>query len=63
MELRKFADFNEVLEDSKLESHLWHPLCAWAKRHKVQQMMWTIQLGFELDLYQPLELSSMYWYC
>lgn len=38
------------------------PLSSWAYFYKLRQMEWIIQMGFELDVYQPDELASMYWY-
>ena len=37
------------------------PLSSWAYYHKLHQMEWIVQLGFELDIYQPDELGGMYW--
>jgi hypothetical protein len=36
------------------------PLSSWVYHHKLLQMAWIVQLGFELDLYQPDELAGMY---
>ncbi|KAG7285570.1 hypothetical protein NEMBOFW57_010199 [Staphylotrichum longicolle] len=38
------------------------PLSSWAYHYKLRLMEWTVQLGFELDIYQPDELAGMYWY-
>ena len=38
------------------------PLSSWAYLYKLRQMEWIVQLGFELDIYQPEELAGMYWY-
>jgi hypothetical protein len=38
------------------------PLSSWAYHYKLRLMEWTVQLGFELEIYQPSELSGMYWY-
>ncbi|KAJ0164828.1 N-alpha-acetyltransferase 35, NatC auxiliary subunit [Colletotrichum tanaceti] len=38
------------------------PLSSWAYLYKVKQMEWIVQLGFELEVYQPDELGGMYWY-
>jgi hypothetical protein len=38
------------------------PLSTWTYYQKLQNMMWIVQLGFELDVYLPDELSGMYWY-
>lgn len=36
------------------------PLAAWTRHHKLQTIEWTIQLGFETDLYLPDEICNMY---
>lgn len=36
------------------------PLSAWVRHHKLQILEWTIQLGFETDLYLPDEMCNMY---
>ncbi|KAI3530505.1 Mak10 subunit [Colletotrichum abscissum] len=38
------------------------PLSSWAYLYKIKQMEWIVQLGFELEVYQPDELAGMYWY-
>lgn len=38
------------------------PLSSWVYNYKICQMEWVIQLGFELEIYQPSELAGMYWY-
>ena len=38
------------------------PLSSWAYLYKLRIMEWTVQLGFELEMYQPDELAGMYWY-
>jgi N-alpha-acetyltransferase 35, NatC auxiliary subunit len=38
------------------------PLSSWAYHHKLRQMIWIVQLGFELDVYAPDELAGLYWY-
>ena len=37
------------------------PLSSWAYYQKLRQMEWIVQMGFELDIYQPGELAGMYW--
>jgi hypothetical protein len=37
-------------------------LSAWTYLYKLRQMEWIVQLGFELEVYQPDELAGMYWY-
>ncbi|POS84228.1 hypothetical protein EPUL_003377 [Erysiphe pulchra] len=39
-----------------------YPLSSWAYYYKICQMEWIVQLGFELEIYQPNELAGMYWY-
>lgn len=42
---------------------IWsYPLSSWVYTYKLKQMEWIIQLGFELDVYMPDELTGMYWY-
>ncbi|KAK1761252.1 N-alpha-acetyltransferase 35, NatC auxiliary subunit [Echria macrotheca] len=38
------------------------PLSSWAYLYKVRLMEWIVQLGFELETYQPDEMAGMYWY-
>ncbi len=38
------------------------PLSSWAYLYKLRLMEWIVQLGFELETYQPDELAGMYWY-
>lgn len=41
---------------------LWSfPLSSWAYYHKLKQLEWIVQMGFELDVYQPDEIGGMYW--
>jgi N-alpha-acetyltransferase 35, NatC auxiliary subunit len=37
------------------------PLSSWVAYHKMRQMEWIVQLGFELDVYMSDELGGMYW--
>lgn len=41
---------------------LQYPLSTWTYLQKIRVMEWTVQLGFELDIYLPDELAGMYWY-
>ncbi|CZT18802.1 uncharacterized protein RCC_04646 [Ramularia collo-cygni] len=50
---RRFLD-----EAGKACTH--SPLAAWVRYHKLQILEWTIQLGFETDLYLPREICNMY---
>lgn len=36
------------------------PLTSWTKFHKLRLMAWTVQLGFETEIYLPDELGDMY---
>jgi hypothetical protein len=38
------------------------PLSSWCYLYKLRLMEWIVQLGFELEVYQPGELAGMYWY-
>ncbi|KAK4215009.1 N-alpha-acetyltransferase 35, NatC auxiliary subunit [Rhypophila decipiens] len=38
------------------------PLSSWAYLYKLRLMEWIVQLGFELETYQPIEMAGMYWY-
>lgn len=47
---------------SEGEEPAYLPLSSWAYLHKLRQMEWVVQLGFELRVYQPDELMGMYYY-
>ncbi|KAH6900172.1 Mak10 subunit, NatC N-terminal acetyltransferase-domain-containing protein [Thelonectria olida] len=38
------------------------PLSSWTYLYKLRLMEWIVQLGFELEVYQPDEYAGMYWY-
>ncbi|KAI5245798.1 Mak10-domain-containing protein [Aureobasidium subglaciale] len=38
----------------------FYPLAAWVYFHKLRIMEWSIQLGFELDVYQDAEFAHLY---
>ena len=38
------------------------PLSSWTYLYKLKQMEEIVQMGFELEVYQPHELAGMYWY-
>ncbi|KAI9880490.1 MAG: hypothetical protein M1830_002842 [Pleopsidium flavum] len=63
IELRPYTNEKPVL-DSRLsdEPMFSFPLSSWAYYHKLHQMDSVVQLGFELEVYQPDELAGMYWY-
>lgn len=59
MELRRYTHEQPLVEAGE---ELWEfPLSSWAYDLKLQQMLWIVQLGFELELYLPEELAFMYW--
>ncbi|QSZ34101.1 hypothetical protein DSL72_005689 [Monilinia vaccinii-corymbosi] len=62
-ELRAFTK-EEPFTDLNISSDPIYafPLSSWAYYYKLRQMEWIVQLGFELQIYQPDELSGMYYY-
>jgi hypothetical protein len=63
IELRAFTGEEPVRENNNPAEEIWSfPLSSWAYYHKLRQMEWIVQLGFELDIYQVDELAGMYWY-
>ena len=59
-ELRKYTKEVPIRDDGQ---EMWSfPLSSWAYYHKLRQIEWIAQTGFELDIYQIDELSGMYWY-
>ncbi|KAH0537157.1 hypothetical protein FGG08_006027 [Glutinoglossum americanum] len=62
-ELRPFTGEEPVIDLSIAPEPIFaFPLSSWAYYHKLKQMEWIIQLGFELQIYQPDEFLGMYWY-
>lgn len=39
-----------------------YPLITWVYHHKLRQIEWVVQLGFEQEIYLPDELPSMYYW-
>lgn len=61
-ELRALTKEQPVLDPKAPGGEIWaFPLSSWAFYHKLQQMEWIVQLGFELDIYRVDELGGMYW--
>ena len=59
-ELRKYTK-EAPMRESKEE--IWaFPLSSWTYYHKLLQMEWIVQMGFELNIYELDELGGMYWY-
>ncbi|KAF7885002.1 hypothetical protein EAF00_010820 [Botryotinia globosa] len=62
-ELREFTKEKPFIDKSlSLDPIYAFPLSSWAYYYKLRQMEWIVQLGFELQVYQPDELSGMYFY-
>jgi hypothetical protein len=62
-ELREFTKEEPILDpDISNDPIFSFPLSSWAYFYKLRQMEWIVQLGFELETYQPDELAGMYWY-
>ena len=62
IELRKFTQEQPIKDSEGSSEEVWSfPLSSWAYYHKLRQMEWIIQMGFELDIYQVDELAGMYW--
>jgi N-alpha-acetyltransferase 35, NatC auxiliary subunit len=62
-ELRQFTK-EEAIQDPDISNDPIYafPLSSWAYFYKLRQMEWIVQMGFELEVYQPDELAGMYWY-
>ena len=62
VELREHTKETPIVDTETSSEELWaFPLSSWAYHTKLRQMEWIIQMGFELDVYQPDELAGMYW--
>ncbi|THV49810.1 hypothetical protein BGAL_0178g00170 [Botrytis galanthina] len=62
-ELREFTKEKPFIDKTlSLDPIYAFPLSSWAYYYKLRQMEWIVQLGFELQVYQPDELSGMYFY-
>ncbi|KAF7942693.1 uncharacterized protein EAE97_006147 [Botrytis byssoidea] len=62
-ELREFTKEKPFIDKNlSLDPIYAFPLSSWAYYYKLRQMEWIVQLGFELQVYQPDELSGMYFY-
>ena len=61
-DLRALTKEQPVVDTKAPGGEIWaFPLSSWAFYHKLQQMEWIVQLGFELDIYRVDELGGMYW--
>jgi hypothetical protein len=62
-DLRNFTKEQPMKDSQTSSEEIWaFPLSSWAYYHKLRQMEWIVQMGFELDIYQVDELAGMYWY-
>lgn len=60
LELREFTNEEPIRDE---EETMWSfPLSSWVYYHKLQQLEWIVQMGFELAVYKVDELGGMYWY-
>ncbi|SZF04999.1 unnamed protein product [Blumeria hordei] len=56
-------DEESVIDTKPSSDPIWsYPFSSWVYYYKILQMEWIIQLGFELETYQPDELAGMYGY-
>ena len=62
-ELREFTEEEPVIDRAISNDPIFaFPLSSWAYFYKLRQMELIVQMGFELETYQPDELAGMYWY-
>lgn len=62
-ELRNFTMEQPLKSSTNTDEEIWaFPLSSWAYYHKLRQIQWIVQMGFELDIYQVDELAGTYWY-
>ena len=62
-ELRIYTGEKPIKDPDVSNEEIWaFPLSSWAYHHKLRQMEWIVQMGFELVIYQADELAGMYWY-
>ncbi|PBP23912.1 Mak10 subunit [Diplocarpon rosae] len=63
VELREFTEEVPIVDLEISDEPIYSfPLSSWAYFYKVRLMEWLVQMGFELEIYQPDELAGMYWY-
>jgi len=62
-QLRELTNERPIVDSTVSNDPIYSfPLSSWAYFYKLRQMEWVLQLGFELETYQPDELAGMYWY-
>jgi len=63
VELQAFTEEVPIIDETISNDPIYaFPLSSWAYFYKLRQMEWIIQMGFELEIYQPDELGEMYYY-
>ncbi|KAH7370528.1 amino-acid N-acetyltransferase-like protein subunit Mak10 [Rhexocercosporidium sp. MPI-PUGE-AT-0058] len=63
VELREFTKEEPIVDPEISNEPIYSfPLSSWAYFYKLRIMEWLVQMGFELETYQPDELAGMYWY-
>jgi hypothetical protein len=63
MAMRAYTKEEPVIDPSISSMPIYSfPLSSWTYFHKLRQMEWVVQIGFELEIYQPDELAGMYFY-
>jgi len=63
VELQAFTGEMPVIDETISSDPIYaFSLSSWAYFYKLRQMEWIIQMGFELETYQPDELGEMYYY-
>ena len=63
VELREFTREQPIVDPEISSEPIYSfPLSSWSYFYKLRLMEWLVQLGFELETYQPDELAGMYWY-
>jgi hypothetical protein len=63
LELQQFTQEKPIIDRAVSNDPIYaFPLSSWAYFYKLRQMEWIVQMGFELEIYQPDELAAMYWY-
>ncbi|MCJ1390800.1 hypothetical protein MMC18_003661 [Xylographa bjoerkii] len=60
--LREYTHEEPIAGQTPGEDDWSFPLSSWVYYHKLHQMEWIVQLGFELHIYRTDELGGMYWY-
>jgi len=62
VELREYTEETPIIDPETSGEELWSfPLSSWTYYHKLRQMEWIVQMGFELDINRLDELAGMYW--